>query len=65
MIRLDAEQRLALSETFRELANLAAGAFVLGQFVGDRAVSWLLMSIGAAVWIVLVVMALMFRRIRA
>jgi hypothetical protein len=38
----------------RELANLAAGALVLGQFVGEHPPSWLLILLGAAMWVALV-----------
>ena len=48
MIRFDRRQRSALGETLRELANLAAGAFVLGQFVMSQPLSWGLMLMGIA-----------------
>ncbi|MDO8793629.1 MAG: hypothetical protein Q7J25_03315 [Vicinamibacterales bacterium] len=51
-------QKTALSETLREFANLAAAALVLGQFIGDRALSWRLMGVGAFAWIVFVSLAL-------
>jgi hypothetical protein len=37
MLRLTARHREVLTETLRELANLVAGAMVLGQFVGQQA----------------------------
>ena len=46
MIRFERRQRSALSETLRELANLAAAAFVLGQFVMSQPLSWGLMLLG-------------------
>jgi hypothetical protein len=58
MIRFAPRQRAALSETLRELANLAAAALVLGQFVGQRALSWQVLVSGAALWLVLVSYAL-------
>jgi len=64
MIRLDQRQRAALSETIRELANLAAAALVLGQFVGEPPLSWRLMLMGAAAWIALVTFGLVLERSR-
>ena len=58
MLRLQAKQRAALSQTFRELANLLAGALVLSQFVGQQAPSWRLVILGTAAWIALVSLAL-------
>ena len=58
MLRLDRQRRLALGETLRELANISAGALVLGQFVGQQPVSAGAMVTGVAVWLVLVVTAL-------
>ena len=59
MLRLPPEQRKALGETLRQLANLVATAFVLGQFVGSRAVSWPLFAVGAGAWLLLVWIGLM------
>jgi hypothetical protein len=54
MLRLKKQQRAVLVETLREPANLAAGALVLGQVVGERPLSpWLVLG-GVAVWFVLV-----------
>lgn len=58
MLRLNAKQRAELSETFRELANLIVGAMVVGQFVGQQAVSWWLLVVGLVAWVVLVSVAL-------
>jgi hypothetical protein len=56
--RLTTRQRQALSETVRELANLAAGALVLGQFVGEQAASPGIIVAGALIWLVFVSFAL-------
>jgi hypothetical protein len=64
MLRLEPSQRIALSDTVRDLANLVAAALVLGQFVGERPFSWLLMLTGSAVWISLVVFGLVVERSR-
>ena len=54
MLRLKARRRGVLVETLRELANLAAGALVLGQFVGQQPLSvWVVLG-GIALWVVLV-----------
>jgi len=50
MIRLNRRQRAALSETFREFANLTAAALVVGQFVTDRPLSWLVIGMGLVIW---------------
>ena len=47
MLRLGSSRRAVLSETFRELANLAGGAMVLGQFVGERPLSISIVAVGA------------------
>jgi hypothetical protein len=54
MIRFDRRQRAALSETLRELANLAAAAFVLSQFVTSQPFSWGLLAMGIAFWVAFV-----------
>ena len=64
MIRFDQQQRAALSETLRELANLAATALVLGQFVTGQPLSWRLILMGAAVWVAFVGYGLVLERRR-
>jgi hypothetical protein len=49
-----------LSQTFRELANLAAGAMVLGQFVGERQLSVGIVLVGVLAWFTLVALALFY-----
>ena len=51
-------QRVALGETLRELANFAAAALVFGQFVGQGTVSLRLVLAGIAIWLTLVLLAL-------
>ena len=50
MLGLDQQQRAALGETLRELANLAAAALVLGQLVAGQSPSAGLMLSGIALW---------------
>jgi hypothetical protein len=54
MLRFSSRQLTALSETLRELANLAAAALVFGQFVGQGLLSWSVVVGGTLVWVVLV-----------
>jgi hypothetical protein len=58
MLRLKSKQRVALSETLRELANLVAGALVLSQVVGQESPSSRLVFAGVAAWVVLVAFGL-------
>ena len=58
MLDLKPRRRQVLRETLRELANLFAGAMVVGQFVGDQPLSsWVLIG-GVAMWAILVGLAL-------
>ena len=50
MLRLKARQRTALGETLRALANLAATALALSQFVGQQSPSWQLIVAGVSQW---------------
>ncbi len=58
MLRWSPEQRALLAETLRDIANIAAGAMVFGQFLGERAFSPWIALVGVAMWICLVVFAL-------
>ena len=64
MLQFDDGQRAALSETVRELANLAAAALVVGQLVSERPLSWQLITTGTAIWIGFVGFALFLQRRR-
>ena len=50
MLRLKPRQRAVIVEKLPDLANLAIGVLVLGQFVGDKPASLSLMMAGAAIW---------------
>ena len=54
MLPLKPRQSVALGETLREFANLAAAALILSQFVGQQTVSWRVILVGAAVWVAFV-----------
>jgi hypothetical protein len=59
MLRLKARRRAVLVETLRELANLVAGALVLGQFVGPQPASaWVVLG-GLGSWVALVGLAIL------
>jgi len=60
MVRLSRTQRTLLAETLRDIANLAAGAMVFGQFLADAMFSTGVALGGVAVWIVLVVTAVRY-----
>ena len=62
MLRLNQPQRSALSETLRELANLAVGALVLGQFVGNEPSTWWLTFAGMLLWLIIVAWALVLEK---
>jgi hypothetical protein len=55
MLRLNRKQRTAVSDTARQVGNLALAAMVFGQFVARQPVSWRVAIAGAAAWLVLVV----------
>lgn len=54
MLRLKQKQRTALSDTVRQLANVAAATLAFGQFVGQRSISIVLVITGLTLWGVLV-----------
>ncbi|HLF13197.1 MAG TPA: hypothetical protein VJA26_18505 [Gammaproteobacteria bacterium] len=58
MVRLGRTQRTLLAEKVCDMANLAAGAMVFGQFLADARFSTGVALGGMAVWIVLVLTAL-------
>jgi len=58
MLRLTSRRRTVLVETLRELANLAVGALVLGQFVSNRAGSIDVVVLGVALWVGFLTLAL-------
>jgi len=57
MIELQTAQRALLADTLRDIANVAAGATVFGQFLADRAFSFWLALMGSTLWIGLVTFA--------
>ena len=57
MLRLKRAQRTLLAETLRDIANLAAGAMIFGQFLADAVFSQRVALGGMFLWIVLVLCA--------
>lgn len=62
MLRLERAQRTLLAETLRDIANLAAGAMIFGQFLADAMFSTAIALGGMAIWLVLVLTAMFFAR---
>jgi hypothetical protein len=58
MVRLNREQRMLLAETLRDIANIAAGAMVFGQFIGSQTLSYSIAAFGMGVWVALVTFAM-------
>jgi hypothetical protein len=50
MVELTNRQRALLADKLPDVANMAAGALVFGQFLGDRAFSRPLAAGGLALW---------------
>ena len=51
-------QRTLLAETLRDIANIAAGAMVFGQFIGSQTFSVRIAAFGMGVWVALVAFAM-------
>ena len=58
MVRLNRQQRMLLAETLRDIANIAAGAMVFGQFIGSQTLSYSIAAFGMGVWVALVTFAM-------
>jgi hypothetical protein len=52
MLKLNQRQRTLLADKLFDFGNLAAGALVFGQFIGEHAVSLKLVGAGLLAWIV-------------
>ena len=50
MVVFDRQQRVLLAETLRDIANIAAGAMVFGQFLGTQTFSIGVAVSGVSVW---------------
>ena len=54
MIEFDSRQRTLIADKLFDVANVAAGAMVFGQFVAGRPFSTTLAIVGVVIWITLV-----------
>ena len=57
MLELSEKQRAVLADKVADMANVAAGALVFGQFLGDSMVSPVRLLIGLGFWMALMVCA--------
>lgn len=57
MLELHRNQRDILADRLPDAANVAAGALVFGQFLGERDFSPLLTACGLALWVFFVASA--------
>lgn len=62
MIKLKPRQRGTLIEKIPDLANLAAGALVFGQFLGGQPISPVVALLGIATWGAFMFVALLLGR---
>jgi hypothetical protein len=53
MLELKRSQRAVLVDKVPDVANLAAGALVFGQFLSDSPVSWNVALVGTGIWLLL------------
>ena len=60
MLRLKPIARMVVVETFRDAANVAAGALIFGQALSDRSYSLPLAILGVCVWGILFGLAITF-----
>lgn len=59
MLVLKRGQRKLLAETVRDIANIAAGAMIFGQFLSDRTFSAFIAVAGMLLWLGLVAWAIL------
>lgn len=53
MLRLTPKQRAVTVEKLPDLANIATGFLVFGQFVGEEPTSVWLVTAGIAIWVII------------
>ena len=58
MLRLKPPQRRVVADKLPDLANLGAASLIFGQLVGDGQVSLAVMTLGAALWAMFFLIAL-------
>jgi len=57
MLKLNQRQRALVADKLFDVGNLAAGALVFSQFLGERPVSPALVGAGIVTWIVFLVLS--------
>jgi hypothetical protein len=62
MVVLNRKQRGLLAETVRDLANVAVGAMLFGQFLADQTFSIWIATGGTCMWVGLVAFAMSLAR---
>lgn len=62
MLELRTKQRAVLVDKLSDAANVAAGALVFGQFLGEHFFSWRVALAGIGVWLVLIGFAIALAR---
>jgi hypothetical protein len=62
MLRLNQRQRALLADKLFDFGNLAAGALVFGQFIGDKAVSLGVIAVGVVAWVSSITLSLLFSK---
>ena len=58
MLELNPRQREVLAEKLPDVANLAAGALVFGQFLNERPLSLRVALVGVGVWLFLMALSM-------
>ena len=59
MLRLKRQQRAVLADKMPEMANIVAGAIVIGFLIGEPRVSWPVFTAGVAFWVAALLLAIM------
>jgi hypothetical protein len=62
MVRFSKDDRVFLADSFRDVANLAAGGMLFGQFVVDHPFFVWIAVAGALAWIGFMVYAVVLRQ---
>ncbi len=64
MLQWDPDQRAMLADKLPDVANVAAGALVFGQLLGERPFSSVMAAAGAVLWVLVFLYALALRKWR-
>ena len=61
-LRLDRGQRSLLADKLSDVGNLAAGALIFGQALGEQSISLKLLAAGLVTWIVFLGLSVVWAR---